>query len=236
MKETELRFRGDDPAPVVYDEARQVEATKKYQELRMAIETLFERHKAGELTEGFKEVLLSCSENYTLEFLKVWGYENVLEKEKQERYREIRERNIENRELRKQLGEKVSNEDVRERLKLIADHARDWWNEDGLGFITDFEFTPYSFNAKISGNLSVGMGEKEIEELKAQGFEVCDEHLMDTDKNKELLLNLVRSKFPTAEIREYDIKDYPRTGRFIQAARIYVTDFNEFPDFKNNKR
>lgn len=67
-----------------------------------------------------KETHLFLTEGYVLNFLDELGYEGVLKKKKDEMYSDIRSLNNENRELRRQLGEKVSNEDVREKLKNIS--------------------------------------------------------------------------------------------------------------------
>ncbi|EXZ32252.1 hypothetical protein, partial [Bacteroides fragilis] len=84
-----------------------------------------------------KENILSLTDHNVNEFLTQMGYEGVLAEKQKKRTEEIRSLHNENRKLRHQLGEKVSNEDVRERLKIMVSSFENWWTGYGFGHVND---------------------------------------------------------------------------------------------------
>ena len=105
----------------------------------------------GQLTEGMKENILSLTDHNVNRFLTRMGYEGVLAEKQKKLTEQIRSLNDENRKLRHQLGEKVSNEDVRERLKIMVSSFRNWWTEYGFGHVSDFYFGEYVAKISLSG-------------------------------------------------------------------------------------
>lgn len=240
MKERPLTFRrNEDETLVVLNDENLANFKKKFNELMSSMHLLKEGIEKKTLKEGFKATLLSVSEMYMMDILNTMGYQGHLEVQKQERFAEIRGLNEENRALRKQLGEKVSNEDVRERLKNISRLIRDWWNDKGLCYVKDIRFTEYGHIKVSFGGSYSGIGDSKEEEkahvkyLIDYGFELDNmetgerAQLLDTDKNRELFVTLVKSKFPSAQLET--ITNWSGRGKHLQIreAEFYIHNLDD---------
>ncbi len=226
MKEQPLNMRtNDDQTIVPANLDKEKGLLRSYRELTSALSYMISLYQEGKLTEGFKETLLETGENHLGDICKVFGFDGVLKKRKDEIFSEIRQRNEENRELRKQLGQKVSNEDLRERMKLLSDSVSNWWNIEGFGHITT---TEQKFNGngyyqcQLSGMLcedyrTRGMKnslDDKIKKLRDYGFEIDTEReksIVDCDNNRKVLQKLLQSKYPSCEIVEY--RSYAGRGK-----------------------
>lgn len=122
MKERPLDFNRQDNPAIVEDPNGELitKLKKQYKEICQNLGLAIMILEKGQLTEGMKENILSLTDHNVNEFLTQMGYEGVLAEKQKKRTEEIRSLHNENRKLRHQLGEKVSNEDVRERLKIMV--------------------------------------------------------------------------------------------------------------------
>lgn len=136
--------------------------TEKQKKINERISLLLYMLKEGSLKEGTKEALLELFHKNAIDILNELGYEDSLNKKYNEYIKEIRSLNHENRELRKQLGMKVSNEDARERLKLITESFDEWWHNEGTGNIDEIIFDRYKMTATLRGGIFPSSREKEI--------------------------------------------------------------------------
>lgn len=217
MKEKELKFnRNDDPTLVVLSEKQTKDLKKSSDDLRFAMVHLLSEVKDGKLEEGMKATLCSLLESHVGTLTKSLGYEGVIHQEKEERYKEIRELNTENRELRKQLGNKVSPEDVRESLKNLKENFNTWWNINGFGHCSDEQFGPFGFKVTLSGMITEAYRdktnadateEKKIDMLTAAGFLIRsdgdsrhDKKVLYNDQNIKILESMLTAKYPSASI------------------------------------
>ena len=219
MKERGLSAILNKDETIVSDpEGKIAKSLKKiYSELTMNLGFCCEQLKNGRLTEGMKTTHLSLSESYLIEFLKANNYDSILEKEKQQRYAEIRSLNDENRALRTQLGQKVSNEDVRERIKIMESDFNKWWNIYGFGHVSDFAFTSYCAKIKLTGMVfesrykkEVNTDERKCDYLNRLGFEIQDQFVVMSEKSLKLFESLITDKYPSADIVQ--IETYMRDG------------------------
>lgn len=213
MKEREINFtRNDDPTLVVdKDGAIAKKLAKVYDGINLNLGFCFEQLKKGKLTEGMKETHLSLTESYVQDFLKAMDYDSIIQKDKDERFKEIRAVNEENRELRKQLGEKVSNEDVREKLKSLEKSIESWWNINSFGHTSKINFMGHGAEIEFSGMVSESYHnrknkdkeqteEDKIEYLKKLGFEIEDSFVVSNDKSLELIDKMLTDKYPSTKI------------------------------------
>lgn len=219
MKERGLSAKLNKDETIVSDpDGKMAKSLKKiYSELTMNLGFCCEQLENGRLTEGMKQTHLSLSENYLIEFLKAVDYSSILEKEKQQRYTEIRSLNEENRALRTQLGEKVSNEDVRERLKIMESDFNKWWSIYGFGHVSGFSFGSYCAKIKLSGMVfeshykkEVNTDERKCDYLNRLGFEIQDQFVVMSEKSLKLFESLIIDKYPSADIVQ--IETYMRDG------------------------
>jgi len=238
MKENKLAFMSevlDDNVPIQYSE-EQVNAMKKaYSDFHMAFGLILSSIDNNSFTENMKGVCCASLENYTMDFLNQMGYSDILEKEKKQRHSEIRGLNEQNRELRRQLGDKVSNEDVREKLKNICTQLRAYFKSYGF-FMREIGFTEYgSLKFKLNCDISLSYSDDEEPEelndkIKELGF---DTHIH--DKRYIYLLNTPKSysafgfitdKFPSADITEYKVQPHDGVVK-IDEIEIYLRDLND---------
>lgn len=178
MEERKINFKkNDDNTPFLDPDGMLYEKlTEKQKKINERIYSLLYMLKEGSLNEGTKEALLELFHKNAIDILNELGYEDSLNKKYNEYIQEIRSLNHENRELRKQIGMKVSNEDARERLKLITESFNEWWHNEGTGNIDEIIFDRYKMTAILRGGIFPSSREREIkkqvEMLKQKGFDV----------------------------------------------------------------
>lgn len=240
MKERPITFKcNDDPTLVVDDNGELAKKLKKiYNDLNFNLSFCYEQLTKGKLTEGMKETHLYLAEHYMIDFLSEVNYDSILSKKKEEIHKEIRNLNEENRELRRQLGDKVTNEDAREKMKNISDSFKKWWNIDGFGHTSDIHFTCYGgVEVNLSGRITNSYySEKRIkakdkaEIIKQYGFTISDDdgyEILVTDNNTELLNKFLKSKYPSAEIIEFNTVFWSGKNRY-RDIKVLIRNLDDF--------
>ncbi len=243
MKEKALNFRiNDDPTPVVLSEKQKKALEKSTNDLRFAVVHLNKEAAEGRLETGMKETLCSLIESHAQSVTHTLGYEGVLLKEKDERFKEIRDLNTENRALRKQLGEKVSNVDVREAIKNMIERFKSWWNIIGFGHSSDEYCAGYAFKAKLSGMMTDSYYDKsenaDTEETKADklrqlGFDISDgesrtdRKIIFSESNMLALARLLQSKYPSCEILDSRAWHGNKEKPEIREVNIIIRNYDE---------
>lgn len=246
MEERKINFKkNDDKAPVPDPDGKLYGKLVVMQKIiNERISLLLSLLKEGHLTEGTKEALLKLFHKNAIDILNELGYEDCLNKKYNEYIQQLRSLNHENRELRKQIGMKVSNEDARERLKLITESFGEWWNNEGTGNIDDIIFGPYKMTATLRGYIYPSGREREIknqvEMLKQKGFDVSSvtnygHHLTASEKNLIMLKELFKSAFPHSDIDEINTATYlgsESKGEYIYVISEIIVNFNNLDDIK----
>jgi len=236
MKERKIEFSVDtNSKKMKLTDEQKNGINKTYNDIGLVLNEIKKYTNNGELEIGYSETLMSSLENYTCDMLKHLNYSNVLEREKEERYTRIRSLNEENRELRKQLGEKVSNEDVREKVKNLYNIIRDWYNDEGFEYISDPSFDYNGtfvggFSCYISGVCSTDEELKEkIKKLINYGF-VFDEkskHLLLNTKNIDLFQRFILERFPSATFGEIDSRCDRNNKPILNGIKVYISNLDE---------
>lgn len=246
MEERKINFKkNDDKTPVLDpDGTLHGMLCVKMETLVKNFSLLLYLLQKGELNEGTKESNAELFEQNSIEILNTLGYEGDINKKYNEYIQEIRSLNHENRELRKQIGMKVSNEDARERLKLITESFGEWWHNEGTGNIDDIIFGPYKMTATLRGYIYPSGREREIknqvEMLKQKGFDVSSvtnfgHHLTASEKNFNMLKELFKSAFPHSDIDEINTATYlggESREEYVYVITKIIVDFNNLDDIK----
>jgi regulator of replication initiation timing len=246
MEERKINFKkNDDNTPVLDpDGTLHGMLCVKMETLVKNFSLLLYLLQKGELNEGTKESSAELFEQNSIEILNSLGYEGDINKKYNEYIKEIRSLNHENRELRKQLGMKVSNEDARERLKLITESFDEWWHNEGTGNIDEIIFDRYKMTATLRGGIFPSSREKEIknqvEMLKKKGFDVSSvtnygHHLTASEKNFNMLKELFKSAFPHSDIDEINTATYlggESREEYVYVITKIIVDFNNLDDIK----
>lgn len=246
MEERKINFKkNDDNTPVLDpDGTLHGMLCVKMETLVKNFSLLLYLLQKGELNEGTKESSAELFEQNSIEILNSLGYEGDINKKYNEYIQEIRSLNHENRELRKQLGMKVSNEHARERLKLITESFDEWWHNEGTGNIDEIIFDRYKMTATLRGSIFPSSREKEIknqvEMLKKKGFDVSSvtnygHHLTASEKNLIMLKELFKSAFPHSDIDEINTATYlggESREEYVYVITKIIVDFNNLDDIK----
>lgn len=248
MKERELNFSiNEDQSIVSLSKDNQHMALAKYQELNTALNVLFTNFENNELTVEYMEILLCNSETYLRELLNAYGYQGVLKKAQEKRSSEIRSLHAENRELRKQLGGKVTNEDAREKLKILSKIIKNWWRKEGFGHVSNISYSDFgTCEIKLSCHMfgdfrllddetPISSKAKKIDwiqELKDQGYKIIkdgnhDWQLIDNDSNRDLIYKMITAKFPSSWISSFKNWHSRRKYPIIRDIIFCINDLND---------
>ena len=246
MEERKINFKkNDDKTPVLDpDGTLHGMLCVKMETLVKNFSLLLYLLQKGELNEGTKESSAELFEQNSIEILNSLGYEGDINKKYNEYIQKIRSLNHENRELRKQIGMKVSNEDARERLKLITESFDEWWHNEGTGNIDEIIFDRYKVTATLRGGIFPSSREKEIknqvEMLKKKGFDISSvtnygHHLTASEKNFNMLKELFKSAFPHSDIDEINTATYlggESREEYVYVITKIIVNFNNLDDIK----
>lgn len=246
MEERKINLKkNDDETPVLDPDGTLYEKlTEKQKKINERISLLLYMLKEGSLKEGTKEALLELFHKNAIDILNELGYEDSLNKKYNEYIQEIRSLNHENREIRKQLGMKVSNENARERLKLICESFYEWWHNEGTGNIESITFNEYGMTATLRGYIHpfrhVRKTEEQVSMLKQKGFDVSSlvrygQHLTASEKNFNMLKELFENAFPHSNIDKINTTTYlgsESKGEYVYVISEIIVNFNNLDDIK----
>lgn len=244
MEERKINFKKNDDKTPVLDPDGTLHGMLCVKMETLVKNLLLYLLQKGELNEGTKESSAELFEQNSIEILNSLGYEGDINKKYNEYIQKIRSLNHENRELRKQIEMKVSNEDARERLKLITESFGEWWHNEGTGNIDDIIFCPYKMTATLRGYIYPSGREREIknqvEMLKQKGFDVSSvtnfgHHLTASEKNFNMLKELFENSFPHSNIDKINTTTYlgsESKGEYIYVISEIIVNFNNLDDIK----
>lgn len=179
------------------DEDKKV-VTKALKDLMQSASFLYEMVSKDTLTEEMRETMTSLIATYSRDGLRPLGFQDQATKDHDDLVRRLRNANMDNEELRQQLGQKVSLEDLREKMKTIARAFDEWGDYHGFGYIGDIHFDSYGC---LHGNmnLSTHISGDRADDLRKMGFELTDdrdgEAMFATDDNFKLLQKMIRDNF-----------------------------------------
>lgn len=139
---------------------------------------------------------------------------------------------------------KVSNEDARERLKLICESFYEWWHNEGTGNIESITFNEYGMTVTLRGYIlpfrHVRKTEEQVSMLKQKGFDVSSvvrygQHLTASEKNFNMLKELFENAFPHSNIDKINTTTYlgsESKGEYIYVISEIIVNFNNLDDIK----
>lgn len=196
----------------------------------------------GALTEGAKQSCVTLFESKAVDILNELGYEGYLNKKDNEYTQRIRSLNEENRELRKQLGLKLSNEDARERFKLICNAIDKWWKNEGTDNVENVSLERYSLNVSLRGSVFRSRrndNEKDqVAILQEKGFDITYSDWMGgyslsaTDKNFKMIEDVTKRCFPHSKLISINTncireKSSENNKYIIENIQMHILDLND---------
>jgi hypothetical protein len=203
------------------------EMEKKIGDLHSNLTFMLHQFNRGNLTEEMKSCSCKLSEYCLIDLFKAVGYDGQLERDMENRVAEIRALNQDNRELRRQLGERITNENLRERIKNITTIIRKWWRLEGFGHVSDDWFdSSGQYHAMLSGHV---FDQRKKYHLTSLGFAIHEQGcvIVDNDSNRQLLLAALKKRFPSLEILEWKGARNYDGGMFLHEVEICIFNLND---------
>jgi len=208
-----------------------VVAMKAAKDLIHGSSYIYEMVENDTLTVEMRDNMCSLIDHYTKEICVQLGYDSEAAQRIEERHAEIRKLNGKIHELERQLGEAAPIDTLPKLLQNLKDAVDEWWEKAGMGYIFDFQYSPYgSVNLKFSFSFdhnfsmsSTPVSDKKTKvaqrnDLEKQGYIfVVDERehrLMDCDSNRILLQNLLTERFPSITIRYWENRHVHKSSGF----------------------
>ncbi|MDH6427241.1 MULTISPECIES: hypothetical protein [unclassified Paenibacillus] len=233
---------------VTFNQDEKAVVLKSTKDLFFAAKQLHEWISGNNLSQEMAGILPSLIESHFGDIAKQLGYESVLTKEKEERHREIRRSNERIRELEKQMGESRPVDGLKEQIHYLTSIVSKWWKEHGFRHVSDAGFTDYGiYKAKFCFLLGY-MGsmfsqtpetdkaqhKSRLQQLHEEGWDIGfdthgnDPHLIDNDNNRKRLIELIESRFPSAEVVRTRNHYSNRRGHYeFRDIEVYIRDLHD---------
>lgn len=229
---------------------------KALKDLHFANAQLHEWVKKDNLSEDMAKTLPSLIESHFCNIAKHLDYASHLTAEKEKRYEEIRNANLKIQELQAELASNKPIDGLKEQLSGLSDSISNWWRKDGFKYVRNHEYTSNGYCKVEFGfmldrftsmftDTPVADRKKSgdhIQDLKDQGFEFASSHnreyeLIDNQKNRELLINMLTERFPSINIISF--KNWSSStddGTFIiREVETIIYDLHDIPEKEDEK-
>jgi len=250
MKQRTLKIRlgDDDPTPIKLNEKEHKTYVKAVQNLSLALNTLGgSLYEKGEGVQNTANTICASLDLYAADIQKILKYDSKLLRDKEERYKEIRELNQENRELREEIGKAVTNDHLREKLKCMVKTIENWWNDNHLGY-SEVKFygsiIHVEFKVAMYIHLDLNTAAEQEEFIKKHSSELglklapvnpnryeTRPDLIDNEHNKKIIDKLVKARFPSAKIDTIQIRytenDMGEATSRILSFSYYLRNYDE---------
>lgn len=234
---------------VVLTEDNKALGLKELKDLYSAVGTLYGWIDTDTLTVDMKETLFSLIESYTATAAKYIGFDSQAQEKIDKMHKDIREANGKIYELRAKLADEGSPEIIKEFLAKGHDAIYTWWKSLGFSLVTDDSFHGYGYMAKFCTDIghisfcsthpSKDKEEKEdkLQKMLDDGWDLNipnrerSYYVLDTQNNRDKLLTLVRSKFPSAKINKWVNWNLGQGDDFyIRDFEVIIYDYQEIKD------
>lgn len=236
----------NDKTPVVLEQSIRQDVTKKISELYHLLGFLNQNIKDDTLDNNVVDTTMSLYETYYRDLAKMLNYDTILQKEHEERFAEIRQKNKKIDDLTSKLGEKVSPDAVTGAIRLYNDIFSAWYENEGFHYARVTE-NAYGLNIELCDEMDYNQDDtiedkrdeinshiwsknKNAMQKKESGWDIDEDKyhasILDTDNNRQRMQSLILSDFPKARVngfqsRRNDNKLFSlRTNLFIPYADI----------------
>lgn len=215
---------------------------------RFVSQELQEKLENSTLDEKTKATLASLLESYVGDALSELDYESVLKAESEKRYEDIRRANQRIQELEKQLANAHELTGFKQMFRKVQRIIELWWKQDGFNVVKEttildngtlqvtFAFALSMRSSMFSKNKEADREDlnRHIQQLRDSGFEfysnqanpMFTKNLLKTEKNEELLTQLVQSRFPSFELQTVKGADLDEE-KIIMSFTGVIKDFDD---------
>ncbi|PLS18874.1 hypothetical protein CVD28_00290 [Bacillus sp. M6-12] len=244
----------DSPIISFTDDQKEV-CIKTLKDTYFAVKQLHDLISVDKLNESMRETIPQLVEYHMAEISKIIGFDSASAKKVEEKHAEIRKANETIRELEKKIASNNPIEGLKEQLEHYASLFQRWWRADGFGYVKEMRFTQYGrFEAELGISFhrssifskkpaSERQSKKEwLESLKEQGYKIYenerggDKELIDCPENKELLINLIEQRFPSAFIEGWRNQRIYEAEGHVYEIHEFKVDISDLQDLKALER
>ena len=228
---------------------------KELVSLNAAMKQLRENINANNLTEEMRDCLVSILNSCALNCSEMLAYDSKNSVESKIRDNMFKTINEEVRSLRKQLLKNNKSDGITEFLIELESALYKWWKSNGFSVITDTSFGAYGFNGEFSLDISLisfmstrpvtdsECKQSKLEKMVEEGYELVKEsrtcyELLDTPKNRELIISLLKNKFPSVKIMRWNnVLASNESDKFIlRGFEAYIKDLSEIEEILNETK
>lgn len=243
---------------VTLNEDQKEVVLRRSKDAYFAIKQLNDWVQSDSLSEEMRETLLSLTKSYLTEIQKTVGYTGEEPDHIKEMTKQLNQ-NLHDRitELEAMVNNQNSLLSVKQQLKSIDDKLNKWWDDEGFNYIKDISFSS-------GGNIKVNFGfmlenlslrysdtphsDKEalkdkIQDFVDKGFIFAktdrgnEKNLIDCDKNKELLIQMIRDTFPSAKVISFTNHLFMEKGpdkdkHILRYFEVYIYDYSDIENLK----
>ncbi|KLU74218.1 hypothetical protein [Clostridium botulinum] len=184
---------------------------------------MFELIQKDTLSEEMRDTLSKLFEYRMADISKKTGYDSLSAKVLDEKHKAIREANTKIHELERKLGSEDLTDKIKEQIKYLTGLVDKWWDIEGFNYIKEIFFRKYGslevnlgfsftdFSASRYSDKPITAKEEHkswIEEVVERGFKIekCKGYgfvLIDCESNRQMLIDMIKNRFPSAEILQF---------------------------------
>lgn len=187
---------------------------KCLKELNQSVASLYHMVEDESLDGDMNAAMPFIIESQFSEIAKMLNYESTLTKMKEERARELRAAYETISKLEGQLAMSNETSGISETIRSLVEEVEDWWKTEGFNYISKPSFSSMgSLFCKLCFMLSSEDDENgnHFQSLQDEGFIFCkgmgrdyEKKLLDCDINRELLKKMIKKRFPTSKVIEWN--------------------------------
>lgn len=245
---------GNNKAIMLNEDDKEV-CLKALKEINSQLGFMYQLIQEDALSEDMRDTLSSLFEYRMSDIAKKTGYDSLSAKVLEEKHKAIREANTKIHELERKLGSEDLTDKIKEQIKYLTDLVDKWWDIEGFNYIREMFFRKYGsleielgfsfedFSARYSDK-PITAKEKHkswIEEVQERGFKI-DKYkgygsmLVDCESNRQMLIDMIKNRFPSAEILQFENYNVSRKNSElfqIRGLRILIRDVKDIKNLES---
>ena len=206
---------------------------------------------SGELDDKEKSTYLSLLESYNADLFEIMEYEKDIKQKIKDRSKKLYNANMTIMELEKQLGQKVSFNDIVYGFEAFMGEIKEWWKGEGFTAFKPFYMSSdktvevklpltlhreyqhlFRSNSEAENKKLKQKDEDKFKELNHK-YDFSGKDVVDNDKNREKLLSLILDRFPDAMLKNYKTATDVKGNRYIRDISFILSFHNiKLPSFR----
>lgn len=258
----------EDKEKIILNEDDKAVCLNALKELNGQLSFMYQLIQEDRLDENTRDTLSSLFEYSMTDISEKTGYDSLSAKVLDEKYKAIREANVKIRELERKIGSEDLTDKIEEQISYLIGLVDKWWDIEGFQYIRDISFRKYGMLEAELGFSFMGFSSRYsdkpvtakikyqtwIEELEERGFNIIsgkrrDSILVDCESNRELLISMIKNRFPSVEILQFEnynasrkrgselfeirgLKILIRDIRDVKNLESYISRFHEVEEYE----